>query len=70
MDKKAFLNEKYLNLCQQLGDAYVKLKQLNDHIESLEKSISSLNDAFPLIAELEAKQRASHAAAGKGGKDE
>lgn len=64
MDKQSFLNEKYLKLCQQLGDAHVKLKQLNIHIKSLEDNISSLNDAFPIIAELEAAKAAKEAKEG------
>lgn len=65
MDKQTFLNNKYLQLCQQLGDAQVKLDQLTEHITSIKAQITTLNTAFPLIAELESAQRAAAAAAEK-----
>lgn len=68
MDKQKFLNEKYQKLCQQLGDAHFKRNQLNEHISNLESAIASLNDAFPLIAELEARQAQEAALASKASK--
>lgn len=54
MDKASLLNKKYQLLCQQLGDAHYKLKQLTEHIESLESQIENLNQCFPLLNELDA----------------
>lgn len=54
MQKQDFLNKKYLELCQQLGDAVNKRRQLNDHIDSLQSKIESLNESFAIMAEYEA----------------
>lgn len=59
MDKKTFLNEKYLKLCSQLGDAQIKLDQLTDHISDLKAQIKLLNQAFPLMAEYEVLSKKS-----------
>jgi len=53
MNKQEFLNTKYLNLCQQLGDAQVKLDQLLEHVDNLKSEIKTLNKAFPLMMEHE-----------------
>ena len=53
MTKQEFLNRKYLALCQQLGDAQIKLDQLTEHISHLKSQIKSLNDAFPLMTEFD-----------------
>lgn len=52
MDPKPALNKKYLNLCQQLGDAQYKLDQLKEHISSLKDQIASLDRCFPLVQEI------------------
>lgn len=54
MNKKEFLNEKYLKLCQQLGDAVLKQEQLSDHISNLKLQIKSLNESFSVFSEYEA----------------
>lgn len=51
MDKKEFLNSKYLQLCQQLGDALIKSDQLNEHIKTLKLQIESLNTSFNTMSE-------------------
>lgn len=51
MTKAEILNKKYLALCQQLGDAHFKLKQLNQHISELESKIRTLNECYPVIVE-------------------
>lgn len=61
MDKKEFLNSKYLKLCQQLGDAIVKLDQLNEHISNLKSQIDTLNQSFNIMSEHDAISRASKA---------
>jgi len=55
-DKTLFLNKKYSSLCQQLGDSILKLEQLQSHIENLKSQISTLNAAFPLMAEFDSQQ--------------
>ncbi len=52
-DQKNFLNQKYFNLCQQLGDSQVKLDQLLDHIESIKKQIKDLDNAFIIMSQYE-----------------
>lgn len=62
MDKKEFLNSKYLQLCQQLGDALIKSDQLNEHIKTLKLQIESLNTSFNTMSEYDAKVRQSQQA--------
>lgn len=54
MEKQAFLNKKYLELCQQLGDAVHKKQQLEDHISSIKSKIETLNESFELMAQFDA----------------
>lgn len=54
MNKAEILNKQYLQLCQQLGDAHFKLKQLNAHIASLESQIDTLNNCYPILAKADA----------------
>jgi uncharacterized coiled-coil DUF342 family protein len=48
-DISQFLNQKYLELCQQLGDAQIKLDQLNEHVATIKQQIKNLNEAHPLM---------------------
>ena len=61
MDRQTFFNSKYLTLCQQLGDAQIKLDQLNQHIESLKAQIKTLDSCFPLVVESDRAVRAAKA---------
>lgn len=47
------LNKQYQSVCQQLGDAHLKLQQLKDHIASLEKEAELLNKLYPHLQQLE-----------------
>ena len=57
MNKQEFLNKKYLNLCQQLGDARVKLDQLLEHIDTIKAEIKSLNQSYTIMNELDIANR-------------
>ena len=67
MDKQAFLNDKYLKLCQQLGDAQLKREQLDELIESLKTQIKTLNDSFSIMAEYEVTSKAKAKAEAQNG---
>ena len=56
MSNQEFLNTKYLQLCQQLGDLTLKKEQAESEIEKIKAEIKFLNSAFPLINELELKK--------------
>jgi outer membrane murein-binding lipoprotein Lpp len=62
MDKQEFFNNKYQNLCSQLGDSIVKLDQLSEHISNLKAQIAELNKAFNHVAEYEALKSAKASA--------
>jgi hypothetical protein len=53
MDKKSILNAKYLQLCQQLGDAVLKSEQLQEHIQLIKSQIKTLDASYPIILELD-----------------
>lgn len=54
MSKSAnLLNQEYTKICQQLGDSYLKLKQLNAVIEKLESEAARLNESYALLQNLE-----------------
>lgn len=52
---KQLLDQEYQALCSQLGDAYIKLKKIQNHISNLESRISTLDEAFPYIQNIENK---------------
>lgn len=42
-------NSSYQHLCQQLGDAVLKLEQIQSHIDSLKTKIRALDDAYLML---------------------
>lgn len=47
------LNAEYSSICQQLGDAYLKHKQLTSLISDLERKALELNNSFNISAKIE-----------------
>lgn len=57
MTKKEFLNLKYQQLCQELGDSQIKHDQLSDHIKVLKSRILELNSSSILMDELDTRNQ-------------
>lgn len=49
------LTREYQKVCQQLGDAYLKQKELEKLIKNLEDLAAALNHAHPLMLNVESQ---------------